>query len=416
MSATERASSALTRAVLEALSADGPVAKYHPGFVPREGQLELARTIAETIDSNDHLVAEAGTGTGKTFAYLVPALLSGARVLLSTGTRNLQDQLFDRDLPEMLRALDLRAQVALLKGRSNYVCRYHLKRNLSEGRFSSRKDIADLRRIERFALVSDSGDRSALPGIAEDAPAWNLATSTRENCLGQDCPDFEQCFVFKARQAAQRADVIVVNHHLFCADLALREEGVADLLPTTETLIFDEAHQLPEVATQFFGTTVSTRRLLDFSRDLLRAGLSEARDAADWVTHTRELEQSVREMRLVAGQPGRLDAITANSRIGFLAAIENILGLLENLSKSLAIASERGRELARCAVRLEELSRSIGRWLVEVRQQGGQDGEYHDHGGMEPNWQDRNVGSSVSVAADSKWPQQPEPGNMPVVD
>ncbi|MEK9720858.1 MAG: ATP-dependent DNA helicase, partial [Quisquiliibacterium sp.] len=312
------------------------------------------------------------------FAYLVPALLSGARVLLSTGTRNLQDQLFDRDLPEMLRALDLRAQVALLKGRSNYVCRYHLKRNLSEGRFSSRKDIADLRRIERFALVSDSGDRSALPGIAEDAPAWNLATSTRENCLGQDCPDFEQCFVFKARQAAQRADVIVVNHHLFCADLALREEGVADLLPTTETLIFDEAHQLPEVATQFFGTAVSTRRLLDFSRDLLRAGLSEARDAADWVTHTRELEQSVREMRLVAGQPGRLDAITANSRIGFLAAIENILGLLENLSKSLAIASERGRELARCAVRLEELSRSIGRWLVEVRQQGGQDGEYHD--------------------------------------
>lgn len=370
MSSDENAPSALVRAVLHALSADGPIAAHHPGFVARDGQLQLAQAIAETIDSCDRLVAEAGTGTGKTFAYLVPALLSGARVLLSTGTRNLQDQLFGRDLPEMLRVLDLRAEVALLKGRSNYVCRYHLKRNLAEGRFGSRKDIADLRRIERFALVSDSGDRSALPGVPEDAPAWNQATSTRENCLGQDCPDFDRCFVFKARQAAQRADVIVVNHHLFCADLALREEGVADLLPTTDALVFDEAHQLPETATQFFGTSVSARRLLDFARDMLRAGLGEARDAADWTESSRQIEQAVRELRLAAGQPGRLDAVNACARSGFLEQIDQCLMRLEQVAELLVASSERGRELARCALRAQELCASMRDWLRETREQG----------------------------------------------
>ncbi len=370
MSSDDNAPSALVRAALHALSADGPIAAHHPGFVARDGQLQLAQAIAETIDSCDRLVAEAGTGTGKTFAYLVPALLSGARVLLSTGTRNLQDQLFGRDLPEMLRVLDLRAEVALLKGRSNYVCRYHLKRNLAEGRFGSRKDIADLRRIERFALVSDSGDRSALPGVPEDAPAWNQATSTRENCLGQDCPDFEGCFVFKARQAAQRAEVIVVNHHLFCADLALREEGVADLLPTTDALVFDEAHQLPETATQFFGTSVSARRLLDFARDMLRAGLGEARDAADWTESSRQIEQAVRELRLAAGQPGRLDAVNACARSGFLEQIDQCLMRLEQVAQLLVAASERGRELARCALRAQELYASLRDWLRETREQG----------------------------------------------
>jgi ATP-dependent DNA helicase DinG len=370
LSSHDHVTSPLVRAVLDALSADGPIAEHHAGFVAREGQLQLAQAIAEAIDSSDRLVAEAGTGTGKTFAYLVPALLSGARVLLSTGTRNLQDQLFGRDLPEMLRLLDLRAEVALLKGRANYVCHYHLKRNLAEGRFASRKDIADLRRIERFALVSDSGDRSALPGVPEEAPAWNQATSTRENCLGQDCPDLDRCFVFKARQAAQRADVIVVNHHLFCADLALREEGVADLLPTTDALVFDEAHQLPETATQFFGTSVSARRLLDFARDMLRAGLAEARDAADWTERSREIEQAVRELRLAAGQPGRLDAANACARPGFLEQAVQCLGRLEQLAELLAASSERGRELARCALRAQELCLSIRNWLTEIREQG----------------------------------------------
>jgi ATP-dependent DNA helicase DinG len=353
----------LTQAVRDALSAEGPIAASQPDFVARPGQLQLAQAIAEAIETQGSLIAEAGTGTGKTFAYLVPALLAGARVLISTGTRNLQDQLFDRDLPQMLRVLGVNAEIALLKGRSNYVCRYHLKRNLAEGRFGSRQDIADLRRIERFAVVSSSGDRASLPGVPEEATAWNHAVSTRENCLGQDCPDYERCFVMKARQAAQRADVIVVNHHLFCADLALREEGVADLLPTTEAIVFDEAHQLPEVATQFFGSSVSTRRLLDFSRDLLRSGLAEARDACDWTLQSQSIEQSVRELRLAAGAAGRLDARAAANREGLLSAIESCANQLGELAQILAANADRGRELQRCAIRGLELRRLLERWV-----------------------------------------------------
>jgi len=353
----------LARAVVDALGPDGPIARGHPGFVARHGQVEMARAIAETIEQAGTLIAEAGTGTGKTFAYLVPALLAGARVLISTGTRNLQDQLFSRDLPEVLRALGVHADVALLKGRANYVCRHHLRRNLEEGRFARREDIADLRRIERFAAVSASGDRAALPGVAEDAPAWSMATSTRENCLGQDCAEYGRCFVFKARQEALRADVIVVNHHLFCADLALRDEGVADLLPTTEALIFDEAHQLPEVATQFFGTAVSTRRLIDFSRDLLRAGLAEARDAADWTEIARRIEQGTRALRLAAGTPGRLDVRTVRARPEFVTAIRDCRGTLDAARAALAQAAERGKELQRCALRAQELVALIDRWV-----------------------------------------------------
>ena len=356
----------LVAAVIEALGPEGPLARGHPGFVARRGQLEMAQAIAQSIEGAQTLIAEAGTGTGKTFAYLVPALLAGARVLISTGTRNLQDQLFGRDLPEVLRALDVHADVALLKGRANYVCWHHLRRNLAEGRFARREDIADLRRIERFAAVSASGDRSSLPGVPEDAPAWSLATSTRENCLGQDCAEYARCFVFGARQAAQRADVIVVNHHLFCADLALRDEGIADLLPTTEALIFDEAHQLPEVATQFFGTAVSTRRLVDFSRDLLRAGLAEARDAADWTELGRGIEQSVRDLRLAAGTPGRLDARGVRARAGLLDAISGCRQAVARAGNALERVAERGKELQRCALRAAELGLLIEQWVAAV--------------------------------------------------
>ena len=368
MTFDSRPGGVLVAAVTAALAADGALARGHPGFVVREGQLELARAIAQAIEDAGRLVAEAGTGTGKTFAYLVPALMAGVRVLVSTGTRNLQDQLFNRDLPEVLEALGVQADTALLKGRANYVCWHHMRRNLAEGRFARREDIADLRRIERFALVSQSGDRSALPGVPEDAPAWALATSTRENCLGQDCDDYGRCFVFRARQAAQRADVIVVNHHLFCADLALRDEGIADLLPTTEALIFDEAHQLPEVATQFFGSAVSTRRLIDFGRDLLRVGLAEARDSADWTALSRAIEQAVRELRLAGGAPGRLDAGAARARDGFIDAILGCRAALGTAAGALERAAERGREIQRVALRANELGTLLDAWLAAAGQ------------------------------------------------
>lgn len=371
--AAAAAAARLEAAVAAAFLPDGALARGQPGFVCREGQREMALAVAAAIAAAGGageggvpatLVAEAGTGTGKTYAYLVPALLCGGRVLLSTGTRTLQDQLFHRDLPRVRAALGVGATTALLKGRSNYVCRHHLRRNLAEGRFERREDIAVLRRIERFAAISASGDRSEAPGIAEDAPAWMRATSTRENCLGQDCPDFGDCFVFKARQAAQQADIVVVNHHLFCADLALRDEGVAELLPTTHALIFDEAHQLPEIATQFFGRSVSSRQLVDFARDLLRIGLADARDAADWAQLVATIEQGLRVLRLAAGRPARLDAQQLRGHTALRGAVGDLVAALA--LPELAAAAERSRDLARLRVRAGDLAQGLRSWLEGV--------------------------------------------------
>ena len=353
-----------TLQVARAFDADGPLAASLPGFVARDGQHAMAVAVAEAIERGESLVAEAGTGTGKTFAYLVPALLAGGRVLVSTGTRTLQDQLFRRDLPLVLAAMRSGARVALLKGRSNYVCHHHLRRHLEEGRFERRDEAATLRRIERFAAISVSGDRSEAPGIAEDSPAWAKATSTRENCLGQDCPDIDRCFVFRARQAAQQADIVVVNHHLFCADLALRDEGVSELLPSASAVIFDEAHQLPEIAVQFFGRSLSTRQLTDFARDLLRIGLADARDAADWTTASGEIEQALRQWRLAAGRPGRRDAPQMRADHDQREALDQLLEVLDRTEDLLSGAAPRSRDLLRLALRGGELHRRLAQWLA----------------------------------------------------
>ncbi len=209
----------------------------------------MAERIATAIQGHAVFVAKAGTGTGKTFAYLVPALQSGGKVIVSTCTDTLQDQLFNKDIPMVREALRAPVRVALLKGRANYVCPYHLEHSLNDGRFLSREDAADARRIAHFAKVTKTGDKAECLDVSENSPVWNAATSTRDNCLGQDCPDYKECFVMLAGREAMAADLVVVNHHLFFADVMLRDEGMAELLPACNTVIFDEAHQLPEVAT-----------------------------------------------------------------------------------------------------------------------------------------------------------------------
>lgn len=343
--------------------------------------MAFAQAVGEALEARSTLVAEAGTGIGKTFGYLVPALLSGGMVLVSTGTRTLQDQLFRRDLPRVRDALRLGTRVALLKGRANYVCRYHLRRNLEDGRFDRREDVVVLHRIDRFAAVTATGDRSDAPGIPEDAPVWSRATSTRENCLGQDCPDLRECFVFKARQAAQEADLVVVNHHLLCADLALRDEGVADLLPTAQAIIFDEAHQLPETASQFFGRSVSSRQLVDLARDAMREGLSDAADAADWITLNRRIEQCLRQWRLSVTGNGRLDRDRLVANRDFGEATAEVRAALRELREPLQGASERGPELARLAVRALELERLLDQWRDGLA--GGDGGESATPGASE---------------------------------
>jgi ATP-dependent DNA helicase DinG len=244
-------------------SPDGACAAVLPGWHARPQQLAMAEAVERAIADNSVLLAEAGTGTGKTLAYLIPALLSGGKVVISTGTKALQDQLFHRDLPAARRALKSPVKVALLKGRANYVCRHHLQRNLADGRFAHRDDPVWLAKIARFAETSTSGDRAEAEGIPEDASAWHYAVSSRDTCLGSECKQYKECFVMAARKAALDAEVVVVNHHLFFADLWLKDEGVAELLPACNTVILDEAHQLAETAAQFFGETLSTAQLIE---------------------------------------------------------------------------------------------------------------------------------------------------------
>ncbi|HAJ71622.1 MAG TPA: helicase, partial [Methylophilaceae bacterium] len=279
--------------------AGGALAQAIQGFTERKQQLEMALAIESAIKDNKQLVAEAGTGTGKTFAYLVPALLSGGKVIISTGTKTLQDQLFNRDLPNVRDALKVPVSVSMLKGRANYLCHYHLQRASVEGRFQSREDAQYIPIIQSFAEHSKTGDKAELTAVPENATIWQNVTSTRDNCLGQECPNYKECFVMEARKQALAADVVVVNHHLFFADVMLRDEGVTELLPSANTVIFDEAHQLPEVAGLFFGEDISTSQLLDLARDTTVAYLSVAKDCVVLGEVVPVLEKACKDFRLV---------------------------------------------------------------------------------------------------------------------
>jgi ATP-dependent DNA helicase DinG len=271
-------------AMSELFSAQGPIARVVPGFRPRRGQLEMAEAVQAAIADQSQLIVEAGTGTGKTFAYLIPALLSGRRVLVSTGTRTLQDQLYHRDLPQIAQALGRPVQVALLKGRTNYLCRHRLAQARS-GLPGLERSPRALSRIEAWARSTAAGDIGELPGVSEGDPVWPLVTSTRENCLGQTCPDYGNCFVVRARREAQAAELVIVNHHLLLADMALKEEGFGELLPGADAVILDEAHQFPDVAAQFFGLHLSSRAIAALIRDagaaLIKAGLASEQRLVD---------------------------------------------------------------------------------------------------------------------------------------
>lgn len=296
------------------------------------------------------LVAEAGTGVGKTFAYLVPALLSGLKIIVSTGTRHLQDQLFHRDLPRVKSCLGMRLNAALLKGRANYVCLHRLYK--AEGETRNREQLTQLQSIKAWSSVTRSGDIAELPDIPEDAPVWRRATSTVENCLGQDCPEFNKCFLVKARRQAQQADVVVINHHLFFADMALKEEGFGEVLPAADAFILDEAHQLPETASRFFGQMLSHRQLGELANDVVAAQLKEAADMPQLRMLADAVDQQVREFNLVLTGSEERRAwyqLSRNSRV--TDAFNELLQRLESLSGALREIAERGEELQQCAGR-----------------------------------------------------------------
>ena len=292
----------LRNRVQEAFLEGGVLSQATQQFQPRTGQTDMALAVADVISEGGSLVVEAGTGVGKTFAYLVPALLSGERVLLSTATKALQDQLFARDIPRLIAAFNLPIRLALLKGRSNYLCTHRMQMARQDASLPDRHVVRMLAKVETWALTTQTGDLAELPGLDERSALIPWITSNRENCLGSQCPAFKNCHVNNARRDALAADIVVINHHLFFADMAVRESGMAELLPSVRVVVFDEAHQLNETGVNFLGQQLSTSQLLDLTRDLLATGLQLARGFADWQGLASALELSARDLRLLAGQ------------------------------------------------------------------------------------------------------------------
>lgn len=285
-------------------AADGALAQAIPGFRPREAQQQMAAAVAQAIEQRSELVVEAGTGTGKTYAYLAPVLRAGKKAIISTGSKALQDQLYSRDLPGVARALDYKGKTALLKGRSNYLCLERLEQQAMTGGELNVQTLSDLVYLRSWASETQDGDISNCGGVAEDSAIWPLVTSTNDNCLGNDCPLYKECFVVKARRRAMDADVVVVNHHLFLADMVVKESGFAELIPEADVMIFDEAHQVPDIASQYFGQQLTSRQLLDLAKDIIIAYRTEVRDVQQLQKSADRLAQSAQDFRLALGEPG----------------------------------------------------------------------------------------------------------------
>ena len=338
--------------ISELLGSNGPLATTVPGFAPRAEQQRMAEATAAAIETQQPLIVEAGTGTGKTFAYLMPALRSGKKVIISTGTRHLQDQLFGKDLPVVREALQLPLRSALLKGRSNYLCRHRLDTAAGDGRRLTGRQLHELEEVRAWSDRTRCGDIAELGMVPEDSAVWPRVTSTTENCLGQECSWFQDCFVTQARRNALDADVVVINHHLLFADMVLREEGFGELLPGADAFIIDEAHQLPEVAAVFFGTSISSHQLRDLARDTRLEHLREAGDMQELPAAAERLEGLVQRLRLAFGPADRRAAwseVAADK--GLEELLQDMAECLQQLSEWLAAAAERGRGLDSCRQR-----------------------------------------------------------------
>ena len=342
--------------IADVLGPQGLLARTLDGFACRDQQQAMAEAVASCLEQGNRLIAEAGTGTGKTFAYLVPALLAGKKVIISTGTRNLQDQLFLRDLPRLREAMASPAHVALLKGRANYLCLHRMENALLDARGHGKERLRWLLQVRDWSGTTRNGDISELAAIPEDASIWPLVTSTTDNCLGQECPAWSKCHLVEARRRAQEADLVVVNHHLLCADFALRDDGFGELLPGADAYIIDEAHQLPEVASSFFGTTVSTRQLLELGRDTQTEYHREAGDLPQLLEQVDVLSKSARDLRLAFGQSQRRGAwheIECDAQV--VEALDACREQLQRLGEMLEVVEGRGKGLDACLARCQGL-------------------------------------------------------------
>jgi ATP-dependent DNA helicase DinG len=340
----------------EIFGPEGWLATRIEGFSHRPQQQEMAVAIGHIMSQGGVLICEAGTGTGKTFAYLVPALMSGLKVIISTGTKNLQDQLFHRDLPMVRQSLASPVSTALLKGRANYLCIHRLENTLVEEVHLTREQLDQLQLIRTWSASTRSGDIGEMSAIGEDASIWPIVTSNTDNCLGQECPAYSKCHLVEARKRAQEADLVVINHHLLCADLALKEEGFGELLPGADCFILDEAHQLPEVAGNFFGSSISGRQLLELARDTLTEYHREAKDAVALSQGVDALKKASGDMRLAFGLEQRRGAwseVAGNPSVTL--HLERLTDSLQALATALRAVEGRGKGLDSCRERCEML-------------------------------------------------------------
>ncbi|MER2493972.1 ATP-dependent DNA helicase [Catenovulum sediminis] len=283
-------------------SNQGALAKTIDGFQPRSAQLKLAQSFLDAVEKQNLLIAEAGTGTGKTFAYLIPAIISGKKVIVSTGTKNLQEQLYHRDLPIVKKALKSTVKTALLKGRSNYLCLHRFRQHKAHPMLQDKQLLSDLKQIEKWANQTQSGDVGEVTKIAEDSQAIPMVTSTLDNCLGRECPDYEDCYLVKARKKAADADLVVINHHLYFADMAVKDTGFGEIVPDSEVVVFDEAHQIPDIACEYFGERLSTRQLVELGKDIETVYRTELKDVKQLGKASEKLITAARQFRLVFPQ------------------------------------------------------------------------------------------------------------------
>ncbi|MCG2633933.1 MAG: ATP-dependent DNA helicase [Gammaproteobacteria bacterium] len=349
----------------ELLGQDGPLAAELPGFAPRPQQQRMTEAVETALHQQSTLLVEAGTGTGKTFAYLLPALLSGHKTLVSTGTRNLQDQIFRRDLPELRKYLGSSARIALLKGRSNYLCRYRLDRTLATGGDLAPDLRVDLGKLQRQSAQSGDGDTGQFTAIAEESPLWGLVTSTTDNCLGHECPQFDECYLIEARRQAQEADLVVVNHHLLMADLALREEGFGSILPDSDAIVFDEAHELPEIARQFFGTALSARQINGLAQDAINEAATSAPEQSAIVGAARELTRSTAAFRqLLPTDTARLPWHAAGAA-KLTQGLEQLAEAVLKMKTALLPVADRSKGLDQCKDRCERQLSRLSEFMEE---------------------------------------------------
>ena len=344
----------------EIFSPNGLLSTHLADFRYRPQQQRMSEAIESSLKNFDQLIIEAGTGVGKTFAYLIPALLSGQKVVISTGTKHLQDQLYFKDLPTILKILKKPVSTSLLKGRSNYLCLYRLEHHATHVPSHTNKFSKKFQIIKEWSKLTKSGEIAEVAEISEDDSIWSSVTSTIDNCLGAECPSYQQCHIVKARQNAQKADIVIINHHLFFADLALKEEGFGELLPSADAFIFDEAHQLPELASTFLATTVSSRQLKDLSDDVIAALLDEAPEVIEVREKVNLLQQALADFQLaLKGKIGRRPWFELVANTNIEDQFNQVCKTVYTLSSNLMEKSDRGKVLSRCAERCERLNQSL---------------------------------------------------------